>query len=199
MRVEILGEERRRRWGDEKKLEVVMSVGLDGATVTEVAQRHDVTRQQIYTWRRELRKKGLLLPSAGPVFLPLDMSVAQGTPDTSKDAERPSRMIELQLCRGRSLRTHPMKAAGIRLPHVVTSDMDIDEDKIDDAVLALLWLTLHNERCAWKGFDWATTDRLHKKGMISDPVNKSKSLVLTDEGLERSEKLFRSLFTRPPR
>ena len=31
--------------------------------------------------------------------------------------------------------------------------MEIDEDKIDDAVLALLWLTLHNERCAWKGFD----------------------------------------------
>jgi hypothetical protein len=57
--------------------------------------------------------------------------------------------------------------------------MDIDEDKIDDAVLALLWLTLHNEHCAWKGFDWATTDLLHKKGMISDPVNKSKSLVLS--------------------
>jgi hypothetical protein len=66
--------------------------------------------------------------------------------------------------------------------------MDIDEDKIDDAVLA--WLTLHNERCAWKGFDWATTDRLHKKGMIGDPVNKSKSLVLTDEGGQRSEELF---------
>ncbi|HBF32839.1 DUF6429 family protein [Rhizobium sp.] len=71
--------------------------------------------------------------------------------------------------------------------------MEIDEDKIDDAVLALLWLTLHNERCAWKGFDWATTDRLHKKGMIGDPVNKSKSLILTDEGLERSEALFREL------
>ncbi|SEI19791.1 hypothetical protein SAMN05216228_10496 [Rhizobium tibeticum] len=64
--------------------------------------------------------------------------------------------------------------------------------------LALLWLTLHNERCAWKGFDWATTDRLHKKGMIGDPVNKSKSLILTDEGLECSEALFRKLFTRPP-
>ena len=70
--------------------------------------------------------------------------------------------------------------------------------KIDDAVLALLWLTLHNERCALKGFDWATTDRLHKKGMIGDPVNKSKSLILTDEGLERSQALFRDLFTRPP-
>ena len=76
--------------------------------------------------------------------------------------------------------------------------MEIDEDKIDDAVLALLWLTLHNERWAWKGFDWATTDRLHKKGLIADPVNKSKSLILTDEGLERSQALFRELFTRPP-
>ncbi|WP_352948866.1 hypothetical protein [Mesorhizobium sp. M0859] len=36
MRIEILGEERRRRWGDEKKLDIVMSVGVDGATVTEL-------------------------------------------------------------------------------------------------------------------------------------------------------------------
>jgi hypothetical protein len=76
--------------------------------------------------------------------------------------------------------------------------MDIDEDKIDDTVLALLWLTLHDGRRAWKGFDWETTDRLFKKGLIDDPVNKSKSLLLTDEGLRRSEELFRSLFTRRP-
>ncbi|RJT29443.1 hypothetical protein D3227_32305 [Mesorhizobium waimense] len=75
--------------------------------------------------------------------------------------------------------------------------MEIDTDKIDDAVLARLWLTLHNERCAWKGFDWGVTDRLHQKGLIADPVNKAKSLVLTDEGLRRSEELFRALFTRP--
>ncbi|MUZ62589.1 DUF6429 family protein [Agrobacterium vitis] len=74
--------------------------------------------------------------------------------------------------------------------------MDIDEEKIDEAVLALLWLTLHDGRCAWKGFDWSTTNRLHRKGLIGDPVNKSKSLVLTDEGLQRSEELFRQLFTR---
>jgi hypothetical protein len=76
--------------------------------------------------------------------------------------------------------------------------MDIDEDKIDDGVLALLWLTLHDGYRAWKGFDWATTDRF-KKGLIGDPVNKSKSLILTDEGLERSKALFVELFTRPPR
>lgn len=75
--------------------------------------------------------------------------------------------------------------------------MEIDTDKIDDAVLALLWLTLHNERCAWKSFDWDVTDRLHQKGLIVDPVNKAKSLVLTDKGLQRSEELFRALFTRP--
>ncbi len=85
-----------------------------------------------------------------------------------------------------------------QIPGVGPIGVEIDEDKIDDAVLALLWLTLHNERCAWKGFDWATTDRLHKKGLIGDPINKSKSLILTDEGLERSEALFRELFTRPP-
>ncbi|NKM16207.1 transposase [Rhizobium laguerreae] len=57
MRVKILGEERRRRWDDERKLDIVMSVGLGGATITEVAREHDVTRQQIYAWPRELKKK----------------------------------------------------------------------------------------------------------------------------------------------
>ncbi len=33
--------------------------------------------------------------------------------------------------------------------------------------------------------------------MIDDPVNKAKSVVLTDEGLRRSEELFRALFTQP--
>ena len=74
--------------------------------------------------------------------------------------------------------------------------MDIDRDKIDDAVLGLLWLTLHDERRAWKGFDWAALDRLHQKGLIDDPVNKTKSVMLSDEGLRKSEQLFRALFTR---
>jgi len=51
MRADILGLERRRRWTAEDKLEIVSSVGVDGATVTQIAQRHDITRQQIYAWR----------------------------------------------------------------------------------------------------------------------------------------------------
>ena len=73
---------------------------------------------------------------------------------------------------------------------------DIDTDKIDDAVLALLYLTLHDGVRAWKGHDWDTLDRLHRKGMIHDPVSKAKSVVLTDEGLAESERLFRKLFGR---
>ena len=75
--------------------------------------------------------------------------------------------------------------------------MEIDTGKIDDAVLALLWLTLHDGRRAWKGFDWAVLDRLHEKGLIADPANKAKSVVLTDEGLARAEEVFKALFTRP--
>ncbi len=59
MRSEVLGVERRRRWSDEDKLSIVSSVGIDGSTVTQVACRCDVTRQQIYRWRHELKKKGL--------------------------------------------------------------------------------------------------------------------------------------------
>ena len=61
MRGEILGAERRRRWSDEEKLAIVRSVGVGGATVTQIAQRHDVTRQQIYRWRYEL--KDVLAPA----------------------------------------------------------------------------------------------------------------------------------------
>lgn len=68
MRVEILGQERRRRWRDDEKLAIVMSVGGGGATITEVAHQHDITRQQIYAWRSELKKKGLLSASSSALF-----------------------------------------------------------------------------------------------------------------------------------
>jgi Domain of unknown function (DUF6429) len=73
--------------------------------------------------------------------------------------------------------------------------MSIDKDKIDDAVLALLYLGLHDRYRAWKGFDWDAMNRLYEKGFISDPVGKAKSVVFTDEGLRRSEELFRKMFT----
>ena len=110
MRGDILGLERRRRWGDEEKLEIVLSVGVGGATVTQVAQRHDVTRQQIYAWRHELKKKGLLLALPEALFLPVDldrpMELAMPAVASEVEAARPAQ-IELQLGNGRCLRFDP--------------------------------------------------------------------------------------------
>lgn len=74
--------------------------------------------------------------------------------------------------------------------------MELDTDRIDDAVLALLYLGLHDHYRAWKGFDWDAMDRLHQKGMIENPVSKAKSVVFTTEGLRRSQELFEAMFTK---
>lgn len=105
MRGDILGLERRRIWRDEDKLEIVMSIGIDGATVTQVAQRHEVTRQQIYAWRHDLKRKGLWSPDAGALFFPLDMPVAARVPVAQVPvAEAPPPVaVELRLRGGRSL------------------------------------------------------------------------------------------------
>jgi hypothetical protein len=74
--------------------------------------------------------------------------------------------------------------------------MPVDEDRIDEAVLALLQLGLHEGSRSWKSYDWDVMARLHEKGYIQNPVNKAKSVVLTKQGLARSEQLFRILFSR---
>lgn len=76
--------------------------------------------------------------------------------------------------------------------------MDLDPDRIDDAVLALLRLGLHDGCRTWKGFEWQAMNRLHEKGMISDPVGKAKSVIFTDEGMRRSEELLSELFAKRP-
>lgn len=75
--------------------------------------------------------------------------------------------------------------------------MKPDLDAIDAAVLAPLSLTLHDRNRAWKSFDWNVLNRLHARGMIADPINKAKSVVLTEQGLRESARLFRQLFERP--
>lgn len=72
----------------------------------------------------------------------------------------------------------------------------IDHDKIDQTVLALLQLGRHEGYRTWKGFDWDVMGRLHAKGYISDPVGKSKSVLFTEAGLKESERLFNILFRR---
>lgn len=74
--------------------------------------------------------------------------------------------------------------------------MQIDRDKIDDATLALLYLTLHDGYRAWKGHDWDALARLQDKGMIEIPRGKVKSVVFTDEGQQRAKELFETMFAK---
>ena len=77
--------------------------------------------------------------------------------------------------------------------------MEHNKDKVDDMVLALLYLTSstqHGVTRAWKGHDWDVMDRLFEKGLISDPKSKAKSVVLSEDAAKKSAELFRKYFGR---
>jgi hypothetical protein len=77
--------------------------------------------------------------------------------------------------------------------------MEFDTDKIDDDVLALLYLTAFREKKdfpwrTWKSHDWDVMGRLCAKGYISDPKGKAKSVALTDEGHAKAKQLFEAKY-----
>jgi Domain of unknown function (DUF6429) len=71
----------------------------------------------------------------------------------------------------------------------------LNERKVDESVLAVLWLTLHEECRVWKSIDWEAMDRLYEAGFISNPASRAKSVLLTEEGLAEAEKAARKLFS----
>jgi transposase len=103
MRHEILvGVERRRRWSDDQKISILSEVGVGGAKVADVARRHDLTRQHIYQWRAELRRKGLWPDANGAVFLALEPPAA--VPAETSSLSSNASLIEIVLRNGRELR-----------------------------------------------------------------------------------------------
>ena len=59
---------------------------------------------------------------------------------------------------------------------------DLDKDRLAEATLAILSLTLHEDGRVWKGIDWDVLELLHEKGWVVDPHTKAKSVVLTEDG-----------------
>lgn len=73
--------------------------------------------------------------------------------------------------------------------------MEYNKDKVDEMVLALLYLTSTHDALgarAWKGLDLETLNRLYEKGYIDYPKVKTPTLDLTETG----EKLSRELFIK---
>ena len=75
--------------------------------------------------------------------------------------------------------------------------MEYDKAKVDEMVLALMYLGMFSERSvrrAWKSFDWDALDRLHEKGYISNPKTAAKSVAVSDSGAKLAESLFKEHF-----
>ena len=73
--------------------------------------------------------------------------------------------------------------------------MEYDYEKVDELTMALFFLVMWDRRKdygarAWKSFDWETMDRLYKKGLITDPKKKSKSVGVTEDGYKKAEAAF---------
>jgi transposase len=66
----ITGKERRRRWSTEEKLRIVAEAEEPGASVTEVAVRHEVYPSLLFNWRRQVRE-GRLCARGSSTFVPV--------------------------------------------------------------------------------------------------------------------------------
>lgn len=63
----MTGPERRRRWSDEERLQILAEAFAPGASVLAVARRHDISTARIYTWRNKLRQPPALTEFAQAV------------------------------------------------------------------------------------------------------------------------------------
>src|SRR5204862_581265 len=97
-RVEIItGAERRRRWSEEEKLQLVAEACRPGHSVSQVARARGINASQLFAWRRQALANGLITdnrsePSAGPAltFAPVTVAAEEATAD-AREEKRPAR------------------------------------------------------------------------------------------------------------
>jgi transposase len=76
----ITGTGRRRRFSEDEKARVVEETLVPGAVTSEVARRHGLTPQQVFTWRRQARQPAAASADAEvPQFVP---AVVDAPPDS---------------------------------------------------------------------------------------------------------------------
>jgi transposase len=70
-RLEVIsGTGRRRRFASDFKERIVEETLVPGAVVSDVARRHGLTPQQVFTWRRQVRQPLARSESQAPQFVP---------------------------------------------------------------------------------------------------------------------------------
>lgn len=83
------GAGRRRDWSDDDKARIVAESYEPGATVSEVARRHAMSPQQLFGWRRLLRRTPeRLSPPSGPMFVPAVIEAAVAEPKPARHSAK---------------------------------------------------------------------------------------------------------------
>ena len=90
MRVEVLGGvERRRRWSRDDKMRIIEETLAPGAVVTEIARRHGIATNLVFTWRRRARLA--TVASAGPRLVPVQVAAAESVQSIQAPTAIPAR------------------------------------------------------------------------------------------------------------
>ena len=93
-RLEVIsGTGRRRRFSDEFRAMVVEETLAPDAVVSQIARRHRLMPQQVFTWRRQARKASR--ESDAPMFVPAVIEEQPTSRPTA--AERSGGIIEIQI------------------------------------------------------------------------------------------------------
>ena len=93
-RIEVFtGAGRRRTWSADQKAALVAESFVEGASVCDVARRHGLTPQQLFTWRRQARQEAKACEEAvaPPLFVPaiMDSPLSSPPPKRQRRAARP--------------------------------------------------------------------------------------------------------------
>jgi len=92
------GPQRRRRWSEEERLQILSEAFAPGACVAEVCRRHDISSALIYTWRRKLLDAGAAREADVPEALPTPVfaeAVVDENAVAASCADPPAMIIDL--------------------------------------------------------------------------------------------------------
>lgn len=105
-RLEVIsGTGRRRRFSEDDKVRFIEETLVPGAVVSEVARRHGLTPQQLFTWRRQARDHAVGSTGAGePQFVPAvvdapapERAVRRGSRKRTRQVDRKLGIIEVEI------------------------------------------------------------------------------------------------------
>jgi transposase len=107
-RFDVVASTRRQFSGDQKR--AIVTEVEDGATVSEVARRHNIHTSLLFRWRREFcgapsaPSAVIKAEAKAATFLPVRVSAPAPSTEARSEPSREAAMIEIEFVTGRKLR-----------------------------------------------------------------------------------------------